>query len=294
MHPTFRPCAGEVDLPKLLDFASGMHRAGWRPAFFQPSEIIWSVYRADGFDFGRIGLWEADGGDLAGFAWLDAPDELCLQVDPRRQDGDTLEEALAWAWRRSPSTAMGVRCSAGNSAQLAWLDAHGFARDAAAPALVLLGRDISGPVPAAAPPPGFSVRHVGGEEEWPARVELHREVWHPSRVTLEAYRRLRTVEGYTPELDLVVVAPDGMLAAYALVWIDPATGVGNFEPVGTGVAYRGMGLGRVVMLEGLRRLRDCGAHTATVITSAANPAALRLYQSVGFVEAAREYLYRAG
>jgi ribosomal protein S18 acetylase RimI-like enzyme len=48
------------------------------------------------------------------------------------------------------------------------------------------------------------------------------------------------------------------------------------------------------MLEGLRRLHTYGAHTATVITSAANLAALQLYQSVGFAEAAREYLYRAG
>jgi hypothetical protein len=41
------------------------------------------------------------------------------------------------------------------------------------------------------------------------RLAIHRDVWYPSKVTLEAYRRMRSVSGYTPELDIVVVAPDG-------------------------------------------------------------------------------------
>ena len=73
-------------------------------------------------------------------------------------------------------------------------------------------------------------------------------MWYPSKVTLEAYRRMRSVSDYTPELDIVVVAPDGTFAAYCICWLDPVNKIGEFEPVGTRETFRGKGLGKAVML----------------------------------------------
>jgi ribosomal protein S18 acetylase RimI-like enzyme len=115
-----------------------------------------------------------------------------------------------------------------------------------------------------------------------ATVETHREVWHPSKVTLEAYRRLRAAPGYTPELDFVAVAPDGAFASYCICWLDPTHRTGEFEPVGTRPAFRGQGIGKAVMLEGLRCLKAHGARTAIVYSAGDNPASIRLYESVGF------------
>jgi ribosomal protein S18 acetylase RimI-like enzyme len=140
--------------------------------------------------------------------------------------------------------------------------------------------------------PGFSVRAVGGVEELPARVELHRDVWHPSKVTLPAYERLRSLSEYQPELDLVVVAPDGRLAAYALCWLDPINQTGEFEPVGTHADFRGQGLGKAVMQEGLRRLRQHGAKAAYVTAIGGNEAARGLYESVGFATYTVERFYK--
>jgi mycothiol synthase len=122
-------------------------------------------------------------------------------------------------------------------------------------------------------------------------VEMHREVWHPSKVTLEAYRRLRTAQGYDPRLDLVAVAPDGAFGSYCICWFDPGSGTGLFEPLGTRTTYRGEGFGKSVMYEGLRRLRELGAHTAFVIAFHDNNAARRLYESVGFETVNTERLY---
>lgn len=135
------------------------------------------------------------------------------------------------------------------------------------------------------------MRPVGGEAEWGDRVEAHREVWHPSRVTPEAYRRLRAAPGYDPRLDLVAVEPDGTFGAYCVCWFDPASRAGLFEPVGTRAAYRRKGLGGAVMAEGLKRLRDLGARTALVSAVHGNGAAIRLYESVWFETVNREWLY---
>lgn len=135
------------------------------------------------------------------------------------------------------------------------------------------------------------MRHVGGEEEWEARVEAHREVWRPSRVTLPAYRRLRACGGYAPELDLVAEGQDGDFGSYALVWHDRVNRTGEFEPVGTRAAFRRKGLGKAVIFEGLRRLRALGCEWAVVYSVHDNEPARKLYESIGFRTFNSAYLY---
>jgi len=134
------------------------------------------------------------------------------------------------------------------------------------------------------------VREVGGEEEWEERVKMHLEGWHPSKVTLEAYRRLREAPAYDPRLDLAA-ASDGTFGSYCICWFDTHSRTGLFEPLGTRSTYRGKGLGQSVMHEGLRRLRELGAHTAFVIATHDNKAARNLYESVGFRTVNTERLY---
>jgi hypothetical protein len=70
--------------------------------------------------------------------------------------------------------------------------------------------------------------------------------------------------GYERDLDLVAAAPDGRFGAYCVCWMDPANGVGEFEPVGApGLSRAGVGegggVGRLPTHESPRR-----AHTALV------------------------------
>ena len=89
----------------------------------------------------------------------------------------------------------------------------------------------------------------------------------------------------------MTITTDGAFGPSCLCWFDPASRSGLFEPVGTRPAYRGEGLGRAVMLEGLRRLRGLGADTALVTAIHDNRAAIRLYESVGFRTVNAERLY---
>ena len=90
---------------------------------------------------------------------------------------------------------------------------------------------------------------------------------------------------YRPDLDLCIRAATGDVAAYCLCWMDSINKVGLFEPVRTEDAYQKRGLGRAMMVEGIRRLTEHGASLIKVSRDRKNIASGRLYKSVGFIDA---------
>lgn len=120
------------------------------------------------------------------------------------------------------------------------------------------------------------------EQEIERRVELHRAVWAPSKMTVAKHHAVMSSPTYRPDLDLIVVAPNGDLAAYAIVWHDTYNRIGVFEPVGCHPDYRQRGLTRAIMLEGMARLRKLGAKMAFVNSLYNSVPANRLYESSGF------------
>jgi len=143
----------------------------------------------------------------------------------------------------------------------------------------------SRPVKVYQPPPGFVVRPLAGEGEVEAYVELHRAVFESKNMTVEW--RLRTLghPDYVADLDLVVEAPDGRLAAFCIGWFNPHPASrpgGQIEPLGCHKDFRKYALGRVALSECLRRLQACGAQTIHVETDNYRNTAFALYRSVGF------------
>ena len=98
----------------------------------------------------------------------------------------------------------------------------------------------------------------------------------------ELDRRLQAAPLYRPDLDVMVVAPSGELASYALGWSDPGSRTGLMEPVGTHKDFRRQGLGNRLIREITRRLVTLGAQTVTIGTYEKNQAAVGLYQSAGY------------
>lgn len=68
-------------------------------------------------------------------------------------------------------------------------------------------------------------------------------------------------------LKVAAIAPDGNFAAYCGMWYDAQAGYAVIEPVATDPEYRKMGLGKAVVLEGIRRVGELGAKTALVGSS---------------------------
>jgi mycothiol synthase len=88
---------------------------------------------------------------------------------------------------------------------------------------------------------------------------------------------------FSHDLNLVAVTPDGAFAAHVGVTFDAINRFGVFEPVCTHPDHQRKGLARALMLEGMRRLRDRGALSASVETGEMEPANA-LYRSCGFTE----------
>lgn len=141
------------------------------------------------------------------------------------------------------------------------------------------------PIPASSLPQGWTVRACRGLEEVENRAAAQHGAFDssaPMEQYVGRFRRFMQSRVYNPEWDMVAVKEDGKIGAFCITWPDPLNRVGLFEPVGTHPDFQRKGLGRGVMLEGLRNLREDGMRQAIVTTEANNEPAIRLYESVGF------------
>jgi ribosomal protein S18 acetylase RimI-like enzyme len=140
-------------------------------------------------------------------------------------------------------------------------------------------------------PDGYVLRSLRGPEDIPARVEVHRAAFAPSRMTVEKYAIAVGQDHYAFDLDIVLEAVDGSFAAAATCWADPVGSIGEFEPVGTHPDHQRRGLGRVIMRHGLRLMRAAGIRDALVFSLRTNAPSEVLYRSAGFHEVALHRQY---
>ena len=154
-------------------------------------------------------------------------------------------------------------------------------------------RDLGVAIPAPQLADGMTLRHVR-ENDLDARVACHRAAWLRSTWSMESYLTVRASSCYDSELDVVLEAANGVFVSYCICWADHRAGVGSFEPVGTRPEWRGRGVGREIIHEGLRRLKAKGMHTARVSTAGFNAPAQALYEACGFkrVDVGRTFMKR--
>jgi GNAT superfamily N-acetyltransferase len=88
----------------------------------------------------------------------------------------------------------------------------------------------------------------------------------------------------------LVEAPDGTLAATAIIWLDEVTRTAEFEPVGTHREFRRQRLGTALQLHGMHLAKAAGATRMLVacLGAQAHPAARNMYYGVGFREFTRD------
>jgi len=302
---TGRMYARAEDRDRITRLLSDASMGDPAPGYWHVGDVIWAMYMHTTFTPQKyVRLWEdATTGALLGVSWIETGDgagEIETMLPPAvraTEEGVAiLREAMAWFRRIAASRGLSTiwaRARDTDAWQIGQLASHGYSRDDSHTGYVHFRRPFDdSPLPAVTLPEGFTVRAVGGPEEWQRRVDLHRAVYHPSRVTLEAYSRLRGAPFYRPDLDLVAVAPNGDFVSYCIIWYDERTRVGEYEPVGAHPQWRRLGITRAVLTEGLRRLRALGAERAIVLTGTDNAPAIHLYESCGFVMHDHERYYR--
>lgn len=142
-------------------------------------------------------------------------------------------------------------------------------------------RTLTELIPAPVLPNGFLIRAARMDDC--AQLAAIRNNAFGGEWTAAAYRdNVMRSPHYEPENEIVVVAPDGRLAAFTLIWLDHVNKIGLFEPVGTHSDFRRLGLGRAMMLYGLAQMQRRGMERAAVEHLAENRPARELYMSLGF------------
>jgi mycothiol synthase len=244
-------------------------------------------------------LWQ--GGELAGFAHLDAPagpdassGELAVHPAHRRQGlGRMLARAVAaeaagrpvrlWAHGDLPAAAV-LAASAGLTRTRA---------------LWRMNRPLRVPLPEPRLAPGITVRtFVPGQDE-PEWLALNGRAFadHPEqgRWTREDIDRREREPWFDPG-GFFLAGRGGRLAGFHWTKIHPAVGpgrgpVGEVYVIGVDPAEQGTGLGRALTLIGLHYLRDRGLDEVMLYVDESNSAAIRLYESLGFSRAATDVMY---
>jgi mycothiol synthase len=230
-------------------------------------------------------VWQ-DGGQLVGVVHPESSDDEAL-LELRPDCAELADRMLEWAETRQRAYATATRAAtppltttsnAADAARSAILARRGW--QDLGPAEVVRTRPLDEPCRPAALPEGYSVRRA--DPAVPAELDAVAALTNLvfgvqfSGATIGIEHRF-----LSPRETVVVLAADGSVASWCGVTVEPAIGVGWFEPVGTHPNHRRLGLAAAAMTLGMERMRERGARLARVSTGVAMEAN-RLYVNLGF------------
>jgi mycothiol synthase len=283
-----RPYAGLDDLQKMKELIVRGRKISPHSIFPHIGDLDWWLFygaavKNEPFEE-TVTLWE-DGNRLMAWARLELKDAYDLIIDPSLRG--TPEEAHIHAWAEAKITAhlkqadqrFGYIVWADETERRKLLEAQGYVSE---DFMVYFTPSLDKPLPTPVLPDGFHFIEAMRPEWADRRAEVHFNAFSPSRMTAAAYTHFMTAPEYDPSLDVVVAAPDGTFASFAMCWLDAETGIGSFEPVGTRDSMQRKGLGRAALYEGLRRMKARGMSVVTVLTNADDPGNIAFYKSASF------------
>ena len=234
-----------------------------------------------GVDLGSIGIWESQG-EIVGVVHPEHdPGTVYFELDP--QYGALRREMLEFAEAHLSTARGGARRlrilitdgddefrSVASGLGYAETDAHETTSQ-----LMIPNRPPHGSLPA-----DFRLKSLADDNDL---RQVTRVFWRgfnhgdePADYEIEDRRFMQSAPNYRKDLNLVVAAPDGNFVSYCGMWYEPVHAIALVEPVATDPDYRGMGLARAAVLEGIRRCGELGASVAYV--GSKQP----LYLSLGF------------
>lgn len=289
-----RPYTGQTDLSSVIDLRVAYGVAGTVDLWPGVSELQLLLEKTQDKERHTC-LWEDTKGNLLAFAlmlWNES--HLVFFIHPQASGRDFEAQIIAWGIERArevgrtsgEAVQLRVRPRDDEAELIALLERHGFERGDWH--TLRMVRSLREPIPNPQLQQGFTIRPLAGEREVRDYVDLHREVFGTKNMTVEHRLSFMGSGAYRSDLDLVVVAPDGRLAAFCVGSFDEEENrrIGRREgwtdPIGTRPAFRRKGLARAAVLEALHRLKARGIEVAILGTGSWNMALQRLAGSVGF------------
>lgn len=272
---------------QATDFVQTMWEHHGPASEMHVGDLCWGVFHRSPPALDSIRLWSVDGGPPQAFTMFDGHRVCDLIVQPGANGLDAAGLALDWAEERCREATpvgeiarlrVGRRVSAEPVREL--LHRRGF--KPVSSGFPAMHRPVgNGDLPSPVVASGYEVRSLGSDQI-EQRVGAFSAAFPSDELTTDAYRALQACDAYEPTLDVVAVAPDGSIAAFATLWLDRENRIAQIEPAGCHPDHRRLGLTKAVILHGLAAAARLGATGAIVRPSSENPAARALYESCGF------------
>lgn len=279
-----RSFQGQTDLDHMIELVLS-----------HPSEnqhVVDLVYRLCSWaitDIQNIALWENENKELVGWAVAQQPfsslDYTLHPTIPRLE-----EQIIQWgkqrwhsiAEKRKMDTYFFIGAQENQIERVRRLQEHGFQKDDWS--LSHMVKSLETSLPQTSLPDGFDIRSLAGEKEIEAYTKLHQAAFGTKNMTEDWRKRILQAREYTPALDLVITNPENALVAFCICWKCQIQEdiLGQVEPIGVHPNYRGLGLGKAILIEGLQQMRVQEVETAFIEADSSNPISQNLYKKVGF------------
>ncbi len=298
-----RPYGGDADISAITRFLLDTYLLHQSLRNWEPRRWLGGIYHRSDAD---AAAYRAQLPQIV-HLWLDASEQLLgvvipeydggafLQIHPQRRE---LEPAmLDWSEAHLAQT--------GENGQR-WLEVWAYADDTFRNDLLhqrgyirseahenTRRRPMTLPIPDAAVPEGYTVRAMRRHpDDWQHQADLLNAAFGRTFHNAEEYRNFQTSPEYRLDLDLVVEAPDGTLAANAAFTAYARESFAILEPVCTHPAHQGRGLAKAAILEGLRGIKALGIQVAYVGAWYSNAVSNHTYEALGFTDPAANHLWR--
>ncbi len=276
-------------------YATGARIANWSPGRWD--HLRYRIHAADHLRGSTlwesgVGLWEEDGA-IVGVAHREARHEMYLQVHPDHRNIEA--EMINWAQTQRARYL-------DESGPLEYIHSFASGRDAyrrqlfddcgcehIGPVARVRRIEVEQVVRSHRPlPTGYRIEYA--IDHTVGRAALSNLVLDTS-MTVEEFQYLDSAPLMRPELNLVVVSPDGEVVTAGLAWYDPQNGASWIYPVVTHPGHRRRGYARALVGELLRNTAALGGTHADVET-ALDSADNLSYSAMGFTDVAVIHAYR--
>jgi mycothiol synthase len=220
------------------------------------------------------------------WAYVDEFNNLRWEIERLYEDAISAE-VVQWgeacirkARGENKRTTLDASCREDYTERISFLKQHGFFQTQDTTLYMI--RPLSEPIPEPVLPPGFIVRPIAGPHEAEEVASMHRAAFGTNYMTTGSRLAIMNTSEYDLSLDLVVVAPGGMIAANCICSANEQRQIGSTDPIGTHPRYQRIGLARALLTTGLQSLKKRGMLSAQLGTSGENIAMQKTVESVGF------------
>jgi len=282
-HISSRIFAGEKDFQIMVDLLTTVrppeHLNDYPVKVDIEENLASAVVRAN------TRLW-FDRDQPVGWAFVDEFHNLLWELDHRYQEliGSQIvewgEACIRKTLGNGESTTLDANCREDYAERIAFLGRHGFQQTETTN--VAMTCDLSNSLPELKLPQGFVIRPLAGIHEAEAVAAMHRAAFGTEYMTTENRLVIMNTSEYDLSLDLVVIAPDGKIAANCICSVNQQEKTGKTDPISTHPHYQRMGLARALLLTALYLLKERGMLSAHLGTSGNNIAMQKTAESVGF------------